>query len=86
MVLDIFPQLVNDNSYLLVETLPGDLRKLTFINSNVKIVCDPRDELTQKKAQEQVIGLAVARLGLTRSPFRNLVARISMYLRQLGYM
>jgi hypothetical protein len=83
---DVWPHLVDENSCLTVESLPDGRRKLTFDNPNVKIICDPRDELTQRRAQEQLIREAAKPLELTRSPLRNLVARVSMRLRHHGYM
>jgi hypothetical protein len=83
---DVWPHLVRSDSWLVVESLPDGRSKLTFRNANVMIVCDPRDDDSQKKAREQLIGCAAKKLGLTRSPFRNLVARTMLYLSHFGYI
>lgn len=86
MVIDILPKLVDEDSLLIVETLPGDLRKLTFKNAYITIICDPRVRELQLQAREQMLAESFKPLELTRSKSRSLIARTMRYLRHHGYM
>lgn len=83
---NVWPNMVDADSIVTVEALSDGRRKLTFSKANVLIVCDPRESTLQNQAREQLIGVGVKPLGLTRSPYRNTVARIAMRLRHFGYM